>query len=243
MRRALSFLTPFAGASDPTPTALLWFPLVGALLGALVGSVWVFAEWLWPPFVAALLVVVADLVFTGMLHFDGLVDSADGLLPHLSVERRLEVMAEPTAGAFGMAVGVVTLALRAAALAVLTPSVLLLAGLWCASRTLMAATIMRVPYARGEGAAGGRGGGGLASAFMGQRVRPVAIEGVLTGVVLAALWRPFPGAVAVLVGLAFGVGVVRVAQRRIGGFTGDVLGAAGFVTETVGLVVASGWRS
>ena len=231
MRRALSFLTPFAGASEPSPTALLWFPLVGASLGAVVGCVWVVADRLWPPLVAALVVVVADLVFTGALHFDGLVDSADGLLPHLSVERRLEVMAEPGVGAFGMAVGVAVLALRGAALAVMTPSVLLLAGLWCASRTLMAATIMRTPYV----------GGGLAASFMGQRVRPVAIEGVLTGVVLAALWRPIPGTVAVLVGLAAGVGVVRLAVRRIGGFTGDVLGAAGIVAETVALVVASGW--
>lgn len=238
MRRALSFLTPFAGASDPTPTALLWFPLVGAMLGAAVGAVWVLADLLWPPLVASLLAVVADLVLTGMLHFDGLVDSGDGLLPHLSPEDRLAVMAEPTAGAFGMAIGVVALALRAAALAVMAPSILLMAGLWCGSRTLMAATIMRVPYARDVGSAGG---GGLASAFMGQRVRPVAIEGVLTAVVLAALWRPFPGAVAVLVGLAAGLGVVRLAQRRIGGFTGDVLGAAGMVAETVGLVVASGW--
>lgn len=234
MRRALSFLTPFAGASAPAPTALLWFPLVGALLGSAVGSVWVLADLVWPPLVAALLAVVADLVLTGMLHFDGLVDSADGLLPHLPPEDRLAVMAEPTAGAFGMAVGVVTLALRGAALAVMTPSILLMAGLWCGSRTLMAATIMRVPYARGEG-------GGLASAFMGQRVRPVAIEGVLTAVVLAALWRPIPGMVAALVGLVAGLGVVRLAQRRIGGFTGDVLGAAGMVAETVGLVVASGW--
>jgi len=234
VRRALSFLTPFAGARDPAPTALLWFPIVGALLGFAVGGVWHLAEWLWPSLVAALLVVVADLVFTGMLHFDGLVDSADGLLPHLATERRLEVMAEPTAGAFGLGVGVVVLALRGAALATLQPSALLLAGLWCASRTLMAATMVRVPYARP--------GGGLAAAFLTARVRPIAAEGVMSALVLAALWRPIPGPLTVLAALAAGIGVVRLAQRRIGGFTGDVLGAAGMVTETVGLVVAAGWN-
>ena len=234
MRRALSFLTPFAGASDPAPTALLWFPIVGAVLGGVIGAVWVIADWLWPPLVAATVVVVADLVVTGMLHFDGLVDSGDGLLPHLTRERRLAVMAEPTAGAFGVAVGVSVLALRAAALATMQPSMLLLAGLWCASRTLMAATITHVPYARSEG-------GGLATAFLTERVRPVAAEGVLSAIVLAALWSPFAGALAVLVGLAFGLGVVRLAERRLGGFTGDVLGAAGRVTETMGLLAAAGW--
>jgi adenosylcobinamide-GDP ribazoletransferase len=238
VRRALSFLTPLFGARQPSPTALLWFPIVGALLGAVVGVVWWAADRIWPASVAALIVVVADLALTGMLHFDGLVDSADGLLPHLTPERRLEVMAEPTTGAFGLAVGAMVLALRAAALAVIGPSALLLAGLWCGSRTLMAVTITRVPYARS--ALGGSGG--LASAFLGAPIRPIAAEGVLSAVVLAALWRPFPGAVSVLAGVAAGIGVVRLAQRRIGGFTGDVLGAAGMVTETVGLLVAAGWR-
>lgn len=233
MRRALSFLTPFAGPTEPAPAALLWFPVVGALLGFAVGGVWHASEWLWPSLVAALVVVAADLLVTGMLHFDGLVDASDGLLPHLPPERRLEVMAEPAAGAFGLGVGVVVLALRGAAVATMRPSALLIAGLWCASRTLMAATMVRLPYARP--------GGGLAGAFLTHRVRPVAAEGVLTAVVLAALWRPLAGPVVVLAGLAAGLGVVGLAHRRIGGFTGDVLGAAGMVTETVGLVVAAGW--
>jgi adenosylcobinamide-GDP ribazoletransferase len=233
VRRALSFLTPFFGAKEPSPTAVLWFPVVGAGLGAVIGCVWWLADRLWPPMVTGGLVVVADLALTGMLHFDGLVDSADGLLPHLDTERRLAVMAEPGIGAFGVAVGVMALAMRAAAFAVMRPSLLLVAGLWCASRTLMAVTMTRVPYARSEG--------GLASAFLGVRVRPIAAEGVLSAVVLAALWRPFPGALAVLAGLAAGIGVVRLAQRRIGGFTGDVLGAAGMVCETVGLIVAARW--
>lgn len=233
MRRALSFLTPFFGASEPSPTAVLWFPIVGAALGTAVGGVWWLADRLWPPMVAGALVVGADLALTGMLHFDGLVDSADGLLPHLDTERRLAVMAEPGAGAFGVAVGVMVLALRAAAFAVIRPSLLLVAGLWCGSRTLMAVTMTRVPYARREG--------GLASAFLGVRVRPIAAEGVLSAVVLAALWHPLPGSAAVLCGLAAGIGVVRLAQRRIGGFTGDVLGAAGMICETVGLLVAARW--
>jgi adenosylcobinamide-GDP ribazoletransferase len=235
VKRALSFLTPFFGASEPTPTAVLWFPVIGALLGALLGAVWWAADRIWPALVAAVVVVLVDLAFTGMLHFDGLVDSADGLLPPLDTpERRLTVMADPATGAFGVAVGVGVLALRVAVLAALSPSGFLLAGLWCASRTLMAVVMTRVPYARP--------GGGLASAFLGMRVRPIAAEGVLSAIALAALWGRFAGLAAVVVGLAAGLGVVRLAQRRIGGFTGDVLGAAGMVTETVGLLVASGWR-
>ena len=103
----------------------------------MLGLLWWAAARAWPPLVAAALVVVADLALTGMLHFDGLVDSADGLLPHLERERRLEVMREPTVGAFGLGVGAAALVLRWAALAVLAPSILLLVGVWAASRSAM----------------------------------------------------------------------------------------------------------
>lgn len=229
----MSFLTPFFGAREPSPSALPWFPVVGMCIGFAVGGSWWAAEELFPAGVAAAIVIAVDLAITGMLHFDGLVDTADGLLPHLDPDRRLAVMSEPSVGAFGVAVGVTMLLLRATALAALTPSALLLAGLWCASRTTMAVTMNRVPYARAEG--------GLASAFLGARIRPIAAEGVLSAVVLAALWRPVPGAIAVVAAVASGWGVVWFARRRIGGFTGDVLGAAGVVVETVGLVVASAW--
>ena len=63
-----------------------------------------------------------------MLHVDGLADSADGLLPHMPRERRLEVMSDPTVGAYGVAVTVCVLLLRFAALASMPPSILLIAG-------------------------------------------------------------------------------------------------------------------
>src|SRR5947207_1032923 len=103
MRQALSFLTPLGGARTPSPAALRWFPLAGLIIGAAVGGVWWTAHRIWPAGVAAAVVIAADLAVTGMLHFDGLVDSADGLLPHLPAARRLDVMAAPDVGAFGIA--------------------------------------------------------------------------------------------------------------------------------------------
>src|SRR5205085_224245 len=82
---------------------LAWFPVVGALIGTVLGGVWWGAERLWPVPVAAALVVAADLALTGMLHFDGLMDSADGLLPHLTRDRRLDVMPQPDVGALAVA--------------------------------------------------------------------------------------------------------------------------------------------
>src|SRR5262249_38135453 len=151
MRRALSFLTPLGRASVPDRHTMSWFPLIGALVGAIVGSVWWTADRLWPPAIAAALTVAADLALTGMLHIDGSANSADAWLPHMQRERRLEVMSESTIGAYGVAVTTSVLLLRFAALASMSPSILLIAGAWCASRTVMAVAARALPYARTDG--------------------------------------------------------------------------------------------
>ena len=232
MRRAVAFLTPVGGAATPAPDALAWFPVVGVAMGLALGGLWWLADRAWPAAVAAALVVGADLALTGLLHVDGLIDTADGLLPHLERSRRLAVMASPDIGAFGVAVAGVVLLARWAGVASLRPAPLLLAGLWCGSRTAMAVVARTQPYARVEG--------GLATAFLGGRVDLLPlVAGVVASVVLAATWRFPAGLVAVVAGGVAVAGVVALARRRLGGFTGDVLGAAGVIGETVGLVVAA----
>jgi adenosylcobinamide-GDP ribazoletransferase len=231
MRRALAFLTPLGGPAVPDAGTLSWFPVVGAALGLAVGGVWWGAEQLWPPAVAAGIVLVVDLALTGLLHLDGLVDAADGLLPQLPRERRLALMAEPTVGAYGVAAAVVVLLLRWTALASLDPSPLLVAGAWCGSRTVMAVAARALPYARVEG--------GLARALLGGDWRPVGLYGLIGAVSLGAFAGGRGTELAVAAGMVAGGGVVLAARRRLGGFTGDVLGAAGMVTETVALLVAA----
>lgn len=233
MIAALAFLTPLGVARRPTPGALPWFAAVGLVVGALVGGVWELASLLWAPPVAAALALTADLVLTGMLHVDGLADSGDGLLPHLPRERRLAVMAEPTVGAFGATVVVATLLLRWSALASATPDLWLVAGLWALSRTGMALVVAAVPYARE---------GGLATAFRPAGSRPPRLALAAGGLAAAALVVVAVGAhglVVVALTVGSGAAVVALGVRRLGGFTGDVVGAAGLVAETVGLVVAA----
>ncbi|CAA9219441.1 MAG: Cobalamin synthase [uncultured Acidimicrobiales bacterium] len=229
MRRAIAFLTPFGGAAVPSPSALAWFPVVGAAMGLSLGAIWWAADRLWAAPVAAAVVVAADLALTGMLHLDGLVDSADGLLPPMETDRRLEVMSDPAAGAFGVGTAVAVLLLRWSSLATLTPSPVLLGALWCASRLAMAEFTRTVPYARPTG---------LASAFRTPGRRRLPVAGIALGAALTAA-----GAGDAIVGVAVlalaAVAVMALAVRRLGGFTGDVLGAAGVVGETAGLLAAA----
>jgi adenosylcobinamide-GDP ribazoletransferase len=231
VRAAVAFLTPFGGARTPGPRTLDWFPVVGVIMGLALGALWWGAGRLWPASVAAALVVAADLGVTGLLHFDGLVDSADGLLPHLERERRLQVMSAPDTGAFGVGVGAAVLLLRWAALSAIKPSVVLVGGIWCLSRSGMAAVARTQPYARPDG--------GLASAFAGTRRWAPLAAGLLVSLALIALWRVGPGLAAAGAAIAAGGAVVTLARRRIGGYTGDVLGACGVIMETAGLMVAA----
>jgi len=169
---------------------------------------------------------------------DGLADSADGLIAPMDRPRRLDVMSDPTTGAFGVATVGIVLVLRVVAISAITPAPLLLAAVWCASRTVMAVIARTIPYARSSG---------LASAFLGGGPLPVALIGTLlaSALAIAGGGHLASRAVAVLaVGACLATGglVAAFAHRRIGGFTGDVLGAAGVLGETVALLVlAARW--
>jgi adenosylcobinamide-GDP ribazoletransferase len=246
MRRAIAFLTPFGGAAVPTPGTLDWFPVIGAAIGLAVGGVWWVAGRAWPPAAAAGIALVSDVVLTGYLHLDGLADAADGLLPPMERERRLEVMKDPAVGAFGAVTLVVVLVLRFGAFASTAAAPLVVGAGWWAPRAAWAGGARATHYARP---------GGLAAAFVDGdtrggpgnpgTVRAVVVPGVVGAVLalgMAVIGRGGHGAAAVGAELVAMAGVVLFAQRRIGGFTGDVLGAAGVVGETVGLLVlAAKW--
>lgn len=230
LRGALSFLTTIGGAAPPDARSLDWFPLVGAGVGLALGALWWGALDIFPVLPAAALVVAGDLLLTGALHLDGLADSSDGLLSHLPRHRRLEVMTDPHVGTFGIAAVVMALVLRATALASFaTARPLLLAAVWCASRTSMAIAARVLPYARGHG---------LATPFLEGSFGFVALSGTLIALGLAVIDGAGSVAAVASVGVV-SIGVHALAYRRLGGFTGDTLGASCVVAETVALLVAA----
>ena len=244
---AVAFLTVFPGRKHIDRSALIWFPLVGAVLGVLLGGIWYGADLLWPPGVAAALVVGADIAGTGTLHMDGLVDSADGLLPPMSRQRRLSVMSDPHAGAFGLVAVVAVLMVRFGALMDIHPSLLVICGLWASSRGYAASVVNLVPYARD---------GGIANLFNtddSSPVRPVghshwrakgssvfpAVIGLAIAITVMSMWSPLYGLTAIAVSLGVFVLVIAFGYIKLGGFTGDVIGAAIVLAETAGLVMAA----
>ncbi|WP_419848135.1 adenosylcobinamide-GDP ribazoletransferase [Candidatus Poriferisocius sp.] len=223
---AVAFLTVAGRGQAPHSRALWWFPVVGAGLGGVLAAIhWGAAE-LWPLVVVGILVVAADLVFTGGLHLDGLADSADGLLPHMDRDRRLAVMSRPDVGAFAVAAVVVVVAVRWAALSAGGIESLALVPIWAGSRTVAAVVPAIVPYARP---------GGLAAPFL-EGARLWLVLWLAPAVAALVLIEGVSGAVAAGVMVVASGGVVGLAWRRLGGFTGDVLGAVIMVAETAALL-------
>jgi adenosylcobinamide-GDP ribazoletransferase len=234
VRSAFGFLTIAGRPSPPSASALAWFPAVGAVLGLAVGGVWSGSQHAWPLGVAAAVAIAADAVLTGALHWDGLADSGDGLLPPLTADRRLEVMSDPRVGAFGVLTVGVVLLLRFSAFAVGPVKVWIVAALWCASRSAAALVVLLTRYARGEGLATGFQTDGTARRWL---AAAVCGTGLAICLPLALLNRPGHGAAAIGAELLTIGAVGWLAQRRLGGYTGDVLGAQIILGETVGLLL------
>ncbi len=226
MLSALTFLTVLGRSRAPGGRAFWWFPVVGAGLGAAVGAVHLGTHRLWPPLVAAAAVLAADLILTGALHLDGLADSADGLGAHTERSRRLALMAEPGIGAFALAVAGTALLARWALLADPGIELLSFVALWALSRTLAATVPAFVPYARP---------GGLAEAFLPGTRRWLVVWLVPVGVGLYFLEGAL-GPIALGAAVLTAAGIAALARRRLGGFTGDILGAVIMLSETAALL-------
>jgi adenosylcobinamide-GDP ribazoletransferase len=214
--------------------AMALAPLVGGLLGAGLAGVGLLARAAGASsLLAATLTVTVGVLFTRALHLDGLADTVDGLGSYRDAEGALAIMKRPDIGPFGVAAVLLALLIQVAAAttAYTRPGPAALATVIAAVATgrLAVALACRrgVPAARPDG---------LGALVAGTVARPwVALGGVLVGAlaVFSVPGRPWLGPVAVLAGLAASALLVRHATRRLGGITGDVLGAVVEVATTV----------
>ena len=229
---ALSFLTTLPVPQvEFRPGALgesaRWFPAVGLLVGVLLSTFHLSLFYLFSPMLSAALTVTLWAVLTGGLHLDGLADCCDGLLAAVSPERRLEIMKDPRIGAFG-AIGIALfLMLKVTSLSSVTnPMAALLLAPTVARWTLLLVT--RQPMVRP---------GGLGDEF-GKNISLGTIS--VAGLLPLALLIQFAGwqsLLAICVAIVATFALIRFAQRRLGGVTGDVFGLVAEMSELVVLLV------
>lgn len=212
-----------------------YFPLVGCVVAAVAAGVYFAATLVLPAPVAAVLSTAASIYLTGAFHEDGFADMCDGLGGGMTRERVLEIMKDSRVGAYG-AIGIVCmLAAKLTALAMLPPR-LAVAALFLAhplSRLAAASLIWKLDYVRGEGKAKP-----LAQQMTTAEFAIASLTALLPAPVLLAAGWIAPGAVlaALLGALLAALWLGRKLYQRLGGYTGDCLGAVQQLAEVLAYI-------
>jgi adenosylcobinamide-GDP ribazoletransferase len=209
-----------AGGDGSLARAAWTFAIVGALVGA-CGALgfWIATVIGLHPFVAGILAVAATLLVTGALHEDGLADTADGFGARGSRERKLEIMRDSRSGSYGVLALILSVLLRAGAVASLAEPALVAPALiaaHAASRAMLPAFMHFVPRARPDGLAAGAGQPSLTGAI---------VAGLLGCLALAIGLDALAALTALGLLVAAAALMAWLTLRQIGGQTGDVLGA------------------
>jgi adenosylcobinamide-GDP ribazoletransferase len=236
-KNAVAFLTRLPmphpeGAMPPNfARAQRMFGVVGALIGGAVGLLCLGLRQVGvPDLAAAALALGAGAILTGALHEDGLADVADGFGGGSDVPAKLEIMRDSRLGTYGALILLVSFVAKLSALATIPDGEVVqsLVATHALARGVLPWMAMSLPYARKDGLAANAGRPDAATA---------AIAAGLA-LVIALLVLPWVSALcAALVAGLSGFGMARLAQRQIGGQTGDVLGGAEQVAETAILVL------
>lgn len=217
----------------PPGRAAGWFPLVGLALGALIAAVDGLAVQCFAPLVSAVLTVTVWKVATGGLHLDGLADCLDGLMGR-DRDQRLAIMRDSRIGTFGALGLVLFLALEIAAVAESPPAFRwrLLVTAPAVGRAVPAVLARLFGAARPEG----QGAAFVTSVRVSATVIALAGAALVATAVLGAR-----GAVAAALAVVVAIGVAWFFARRLGGVTGDVLGAAIETTEVIVILAVLAW--
>jgi adenosylcobinamide-GDP ribazoletransferase len=232
---AIRFLTRLSIPGHPTeakelPQAIAWFPLVGACIGALIGGAYCLAGHWWGPAIAAVLAIAFGILLTGGFHEDAAADACDGLAGGHDKESVIAIMRDPRVGAFAVIGLWLLLTLRWACLQKLGADAIIGMAFACAwGRWTTAPMIMFLPSISP----------GLGKNLQATRSPEAFIIANLLAVAVTVLaWH------LGLKYLATGIGAAIVAtgtwiyylRRRLGGQTGDLLGAGNQMVEAVVLL-------
>ena len=234
---AVSFLTRVpAGARVRGPEELAgsvpWFPVVGAGVGLAVAGTYAGARMVLPPLPAAAVAVVAGICLTGAFHEDGLGDTADAFAGGWDRDSTVRILKDPRLGTFGVLAVAASLLLRAAAVAALGPAAALAAlpAAHALSRAAAVAVMAAFPAA---------GETGLGASYVLALSRRRALLGVAAGLAAALVLLGAPALWAAAAAAAAAALLGRLATRRLGGVSGDVLGAVQQLGEVLVLLAAA----
>jgi adenosylcobinamide-GDP ribazoletransferase len=236
---ALGFLTiiplpsHWAHEKEALGDAIPFFPIVGLLIGAVIATLDSGFVRLFPPLLASVLTVIAMVAVSGGLHMDGLGDTADGFLSSRPREQILKIMRDSRSGVMGVLAIVLIVSLKIAAVASLGAGIRRQAVFLMplAGRCALVISLFLLPYVRQEG--------GLVSPFLKRCSSLHALWAV--GLLAVAGWVA-AGMTGLAMGTASVIGTVLFSayvRSKIGGLTGDTLGAVCEIVEVLPALVGA----
>jgi adenosylcobinamide-GDP ribazoletransferase len=227
-------LPRFSAGPGALGATTAFFPLVGLALGLVLGGAGLLLDRALPPGPVAAILVLGGVVLTGGLHFDGLMDSADGVFGGRTRQRRLEIMRDSRVGSFGVLAGALALLLQYACLATLggVARLVAMAAAMALARWAMVLAIALFPSARTDG---------LGASFHANAVGWAVSVATATALVVGGLAGPAGWIALAVVAVAVLAGG-RFCAARLGGLTGDTYGALAVVAECLVYLVVVGVR-
>ncbi|WP_319371079.1 adenosylcobinamide-GDP ribazoletransferase [uncultured Ilyobacter sp.] len=223
--------------ADEVGKSMKFFPIVGILIGGILwGTYLVLSKYINSPYALASLIVLLEIILTGGLHLDGLADTFDGIFSYRSKHRMLEIMKDSRLGSNGALALIVYFLLKISLIAEVGFAIILIMPVIARLNSVLNAAIG--PYARATG--------------MGKSiVEHTTAIGVVISTVLTSVYVYFIGwhfgeaylgfrllAIIPLVMLP-GAYFAKLMDRKIGGVTGDTLGAVLEMTEILVIFFAA----
>lgn len=235
IKTAFALLTrlPVKASFTRTAEATWAFPLVGGSVGVIVVMITLLSDWLGLSLgVAAGLAIASAVFLTGAMHEDGMADSADGLWGGWTPARRLEIMRDSHIGTYGVLALILVILLRFSAITLLINNFQLgiLVAAAVLSRAAMPFVMTLLPHARDDG-------------LSVQTGRPSGTTAAFGAVIALGLaWLSIGFVPMVLAASACGLmifGMMKIAKAKIGGQTGDILGATQILCELCVLAIGT----
>ncbi len=217
--------------------SLPYYPLVGLIIGALLALLDAGLRHLFPALLTSVMLVIALLLLSGGLHCDGLADTADGFFSSRPREQILAIMKDSRTGPMGVMAIVCVLILKIAAFAAVPAP----ARWWTLLLTPLAAyaalmlNVLILPYARPEG--------GLGSIFASQRPIWQVLEAAALPLGIGWFTGRMPGLCAGLGALLTGLVFAAYTRSKIGGYTGDTLGAVYEIAAVAPALAVTAWST
>jgi adenosylcobinamide-GDP ribazoletransferase len=226
----------FKGEADPRllGPSMACYPLIGLLLGLFLWISFWFLIWVFPKSLADGLLLLLLVLLTGALHLDGLADTLDGLAHGKTPEERMQIMKDHRVGAFGVIGLIFILGIKFLALNSLSGQTAIqgLVAALALSRYSMVQVLYRSPYARKEG--------GLGLAFKESlRKKDWVLAGIFS-LAISLLFLRMQGFLLLGLTVLSAFLLEKFFVRKMGGVTGDILGAGNELNETLILVAIAG---